>query len=346
MTQISVAILGASGYSGAELLRLLFNHPNVRIGALTAERKAGRALAEVMPQFTGEDLPDLVTIEQVDWSKIDAVFCALPHGTTQDVIAALPAHLKIVDLSADFRLGDVADYAKWYGHAHRAPDLQKGAVYGVTELARDEVRKARLIANPGCYPTSAILPLTPLLESGVIDAEDIVIDAKSGVSGAGRALKESSLFCEVAEGMHAYGLAGHRHAPEIDQALTKAAGKPVTPAFIPHLIPMSRGMLSTIYVKLNAGAELADLRGAIEGRYQDEPFVRLLPQGQGAQTRFVRGSNLCHISVHDDRRPGHAIICSVIDNLVKGASGQAIQNLNVQFGFPETAGLHLRPMFP
>ncbi|HVI51281.1 MAG TPA: N-acetyl-gamma-glutamyl-phosphate reductase [Candidatus Sulfotelmatobacter sp.] len=346
MKQINVAILGASGYTGAELVRLLGGHPSFRIAALTADRKAGLRMADVFPQFVGEDLPVLTTIAEVKWDGIDAVFCALPHGTTQDVIAGLPQHVKVVDLSADFRLTNVADYAKWYGHHHQAPELQKTAVYGVTELSREAIRKARLVANPGCYPTCAQLPLVPLLAAGLIDADDIVIDAKSGVSGAGRAAKEANLYTEVTEGIHAYGVASHRHGPEIDQELSIAAGKPVVVSFTPHLMPMSRGMEETIYVKLVGNATADDLRAALEARYADEPFVQILPAGQVPQTRFVRGSNLCHISVHADRRLGRAIICSVIDNLVKGASGQALQNMNLMFGLPETTALNLRPVFP
>jgi len=346
MSQINVAILGASGYTGAELVRLLAGHPSFRIAALTADRKAGMSMADVFPQFIGEDLPKLTTIAEVDWKGIDAVFCALPHGTTQEVIAGLPQHVKIVDLSADFRLKDVAEYAKWYGHEHQAPELQKAAVYGVTELSRDAIRSARLVANPGCYPTCAQLPLVPLLAAGLIEADDIIIDAKSGTSGAGRAAKEANLYCEVTEGLHPYGVASHRHGPEIDQELSAIAGKPVLVSFTPHLIPMSRGMEETIYVKLAGNATADDLRVALEKKYAAEPFVRVLPAGQVPQTRFVRGSNLCHISVHADRRPGRAIICSVIDNLVKGASGQALQNMNLMFGLPETTALAVRPVFP
>ncbi|HLN24765.1 MAG TPA: N-acetyl-gamma-glutamyl-phosphate reductase [Patescibacteria group bacterium] len=346
MNTISVAILGASGYTGAELVRLLAQHPTFRIEALTADRKAGQQMADVFPQFIGDKLPKLVSIDQVDWANIQAVFCALPHGTTQDVIAALPEHVKVVDLSADFRLKNTADYATWYGHEHKAPELQKTAVYGLTELAREKVASARLVANPGCYPTCSQLPLAPLLAVGLIQAEDIIIDAKSGASGAGRAAKEANLFTEVTEGIHPYGVASHRHSPEIDQGLSEAAGRPVMVSFTPHLMPMSRGMESTIYVKLAEGASIDDLRAALERTYADEPFVRLLPAGSVPQTRFVRGSNLCHISLHADRQPGRAILCSVIDNLVKGASGQALQNMNLMFGQPETTALMQRPMFP
>lgn len=346
MTDISIAVLGASGYTGAELVRLLLEHPHFRIQTLTADRKAGMKMAEVFPQFVGESLPDLVALADVNWDKIDAVFCALPHGTTQEVIRDLPGHLKIVDLSADFRLKDPALYAQWYGHEHQAVSLQAEAVYGLTELARDALAGARLVANPGCYPTCSQLPLTPLLEAGLIEPENIVIDAKSGVSGAGRAAKEANLYVEVTEGLHPYGVASHRHAPEIEQGLSEAAGKPVIVSFTPHLIPMSRGMLCTTYVRLVKGATADDLRACLSRRYADEPFLRILDKGRVPQTRFVRGSNMCHIAVAADRRPGCAILMSVIDNLVKGASGQALQNMNLLFGFPETCALTQRALFP
>ncbi len=346
MTTISVAILGASGYTGAELIRILVNHPHVRIAALSADRKAGQPVAAVFPQFTGLKLPDLVAIDKIAWDGIDAVFCALPHGTTQEVIAALPERLKVVDLSADFRLRDVDEYAKWYGHAHKAPALQKHAAYGLTELNRGAVKKARLVANPGCYPTSAALPLVPVLADKLIDADEIVIDAKSGVTGAGRSLKENLLFSEVAEGMHAYGVAHHRHAPEIEQSLSQAAGRKIEVSFTPHLIPINRGMESTIYVRLAGTHTAEDLRAALARQYADEPFVQILPQGATPETRFVRGSNQCQIAVYADRRPGRAILSSVIDNLTKGASGQAVQNFNAMYGLPETTALMLPAMFP
>jgi N-acetyl-gamma-glutamyl-phosphate reductase len=346
MDKIAVAILGASGYTGAELIRILVGHPAVRIAALSADRKAGQPVAAVFPQFMGLKLPDLVALDKIAWDGIDAVFCALPHGTTQEVIAGLPERLKIVDLSADFRLRDLDEYARWYGHAHRAPALQKVAVYGLTEHNRAAIAKTRLVANPGCYPTSAALPLMPLLADKLIDPDEIVIDSKSGVTGAGRALKENILFSEVAEGMQAYGVGSHRHAPEIDQSLSEAAGRPVIASFTPHLIPINRGMESTIYVKLSGKATAEDLRASLAKKYADEPFVQVMPQGSIPETRFVRGSNLCQMSVTADRRPGRAILSSVIDNLTKGASGQAVQNLNAMYGLPETTGLMLPAMFP
>jgi N-acetyl-gamma-glutamyl-phosphate reductase len=262
------------------------------------------------------------------------------------VIAAIPDNIKIIDLSADFRLSDVNTYAAWYGHTHLAPALQKEAVYGLTELHRSEIKKARLVANPGCYPTSAQLPLAPLLKAHLIEADSIIIDAKSGVTGAGRAAKQAMLFTEVNEGINAYGIASHRHAPEIEQGLSLAAGVPVTVNFTPHLMPMNRGILSTIYVKMAPGKTADDLRDALNKTYMQEPFVRLVAKGVSPATHMVRGTNGCFIGVFDDRLKGRAIIVSVIDNLVKGASGQAVQNMNLLFGFSETTALTQTALFP
>ncbi|MDV7341533.1 N-acetyl-gamma-glutamyl-phosphate reductase [Terasakiella sp. A23] len=346
MTTIKAAIVGASGYTGAELVRLLINHPNVEISAMTADRKAGMRMADVFPHLGGLDLPDLVKMDDVDWSGIDVCFCCLPHGTTQAFIASLPENVRIVDLSADFRLKDIEEYAKWYGDEHRAPELQKEAVYGLTELKRDEIAKARLVANPGCYPTSAQLPLIPLVQKGLISTNGIIIDSKSGVTGAGRAPKEGTLFCEVSDAIHAYGVGTHRHGPEIEQGLSEACGEPVTVSFTPHLMPMNRGILSTIYVTLDNGASVEDLRVALNDTYANDPFVRVVEEGQSPATRHVRGSNYCLIGVFADRAEGRAILVCVEDNVVKGASGQAVQNMNVMFGFDETAGLTQQPMFP
>lgn len=348
MTQASlkVGILGASGYTGAELVRLLIGHPQVSITLLTADRSAGKTLDAVFPQFLGYDLPRLVSIEQADWSATDLVFCALPHGTTQEVVAGLPERLRVIDLSADFRLSDIATYAEWYGHEHRAPQLQAQAVYGLTELVRPRLADTRLVANPGCYPTASQLPLIPLLEQRAIEPDGIIIDAKSGVSGAGRAAKEASLFAEVADGIHAYGIASHRHAPEIEQGLSAAAGSPVLCNFTPHLMPMSRGILATIYVRLTPGHTAADLRKILVDRYAGEEFVLVAPEGVVPQTRHVRGTNRCVMAVFPDRLPGRAILISVIDNLVKGASGQAVQNLNAMYGWPEGTALGQPALFP
>lgn len=344
--KIKVGILGASGYTGAELLRLLSRHGGTEITLLTADRHAGMPLASVFPHLGAIDAPDLIKIGDADWDKTDVVFCGLPHGTTQDVISKLPKRLKVVDLSADFRLEDPADYAKWYGHEHLALDLQKEAVYGLTELKRDAVKKTRLCAVPGCYPTSSLLPLVPLVEAGQVDADDLIIDCKSGATGAGRSLREDMLFTEVSEGIHAYGIAHHRHTSEMEQEISTAAGRPVKVNFTPHLMPMNRGILSTIYVRLLDGNTADDLRATLERRYAEEPFVRVVPKGVAPATRHVRGSNHCLIGVFADRVLGRAIIVSVIDNLVKGASGQAVQNMNAMHDLPETTGLAQQPLFP
>jgi N-acetyl-gamma-glutamyl-phosphate reductase len=345
-----IGVLGASGYTGAELVRLLIAHPHVAIALLTADRRAGQAMADVFPQFSPYGLPPLTALDAADWAalKLDLVFCALPHGTTQQVIKDLVARApgtKIVDLSADFRLADPAAYARWYGHAHAAPELQQEAVYGLTEIYRREIKAARLVANPGCYTTCAELALIPLLKAKAIDADEIVIDAKSGVTGAGRAAREDMLFAEVSEGFHAYGVGHHRHMAELDQEFSRAAGRDVVVSFTPHLVPMNRGILSTIYVRgLKASAQ--DLHALLVKAYANEPFVHVLPFGRLPQTRHVRGSNMTMIGVAADRIAGRAIIGSALDNLTKGASGQAVQNMNLVLGFPETAGLEQVALFP
>lgn len=345
-SQQRIAILGASGYTGAELIRLLSQHPYAHIVALTADSQAGKPMAEIYPHLAWQTLPPTVTVEEVDYSQVDIVFCGLPHGTTQEIIAALPVHLRVIDLSADFRLRDTAQYTTWYGHAHRAPDLQKEAVYGLTEWARAEVKNARLVANPGCYPTSALLPLLPLLKAGAIASDGIIIDAKSGVTGAGRSVKQSLLYAELSEGASAYGIGHHRHTPEMEQAMTAVAGSPVSIHFTPHLLPMNRGMLSTIYVRCKDGLTADDLWSLLHRHYAQEHFVHILPAGQAPSTHMVRGSNYCAIGVFDDHVPGYAILVSVIDNLVKGASGQAIQNMNAMCGYPERTGLEQGTIFP
>jgi N-acetyl-gamma-glutamyl-phosphate reductase len=345
-----IGVLGASGYTGAELVRLLIAHPHVAIALLTADRRAGQAMADVFPQFSPYRLPPLTALDAADWAalKLDLVFCALPHGTTQQVIKDLVARApgtKIVDLSADFRLADPAAYARWYGHAHAAPELQQEAVYGLTEIYRREIKAGRLVANPGCYTTCAELALIPLLKAKAIDADEIVIDAKSGVTGAGRAAREDMLFAEVSEGFHAYGVGHHRHMAELDQEFSRAAGRDVVVSFTPHLVPMNRGILSTIYVRgLKASAQ--DLHALLAKAYANEPFVQVLPFGRLPQTRHVRGSNMTMIGVAADRIAGRAIIGSALDNLTKGASGQAVQNMNLVLGFPETAGLEQVALFP
>jgi len=346
-----IAVLGASGYTGAELVRLLLRHPRAQIVMLTADRRAGQEMRVVFPQFSPFNLPKLVAIESIDWKTagIDLAFCALPHGTTQTVIKDLMAKApktKVVDLSADFRLHDIANYAKWYGHDHHAPELQKEAVYGLAEIYRSEIEKARLVANPGCYTTCAQLPLTPLLKAKAIELDEIVVDAKSGMTGAGRAAKESMLFSEVSEGFHAYGVGHHRHMAELDQEFSFAAGKEVVVSFTPHLVPMNRGILSTIYVRGTGGKSPEDLHALLLKFYEKSEFVHVLPFGETPQTRHVRGSNMTFIGAVKDRQPGRAIIVSALDNLTKGASGQAIQNMNLMLGYPEATGLEQVALFP
>jgi len=370
--KMRVGILGASGYTGAELIRLLINHPDVEIVLLTADRHAGKPISAVFPHLFGLDLPNLIKINEVEWAslEIDFIFCALPHGTTQEIVAGLLHHtghdivdeliedrrddsiasipdgVRVIDLSADFRIEDGDTYAEWYGHLHRAPQLQAQAVYGLTEFARDDIAQARLVACPGCYPASALLPLVPLIGAGQIDPDDIIIDSKSGVTGAGRAAKESGLYGEVSEGIHAYGVGGHRHSPEIEQELARVAGREIKVNFTPHLVPMNRGILSTIYVRLSGGVTAADLRDTLVARYSDEPFVGVVPDGMAPATRHVRGSTYSLLGVFEDRVKGRAIVLSVLDNLVKGASGQAVQNMNVMCQLPETRSLEQRPLFP
>ena len=343
-----IGILGASGYTGADAVRLLARHPPAEITALTANTHAGKTMDEVFPHLFMLDLPRLKEWEQVDWTKLDAVFCGLPHGTTQEIIAAVLAAnpaIKILDMSADFRLRDMKTYAQWYGHEHRAPALQGEAVYGLTEFYRKKIASARLVACPGCYPTAALLSLLPIAKAKLIDVDDIVIDAKSGITGAGRGLKQNTQFSESGEGLSPYSVGTHRHAPEIEQEIGIAAGSAVTVNFTPHLIPMSRGELCTSYVKLRGGSA-DDLREALADAYRNEPFVHVAKKGVLPQTQNVRGSNYVQIGVFADRIKNRAIVISVLDNLVKGSAGQAIQNMNLMLGFAETTGLEQIALFP
>jgi N-acetyl-gamma-glutamyl-phosphate reductase len=347
--QVQAGIFGASGYTGAELVRLLAPRQDVSLKLLTADRKAGQTMAEVFAQFAGLDLPKLTKIDDADLGGLDVLFTALPHGTTQLVIAdSLKKNpkLRIVDLSADFRLTDPKAYATWYGHEHQALELQKEAVFGLTEHYRDQIKTTRLLANPGCHSTTAILPVVPLLKAEVIDPDAIVIDSKTGMSGAGRAANEAMLFSEVSEGIHAYGVGRHRHTSELDQEYSKAAGREVLASFTPHLAPMNRGIYATVYVRTKGNASPADLHAALAKAYAGEPFVKVLPFGQVPQSRHVRGSNTAQLGVVADRVHGRAIVISTTDNLMKGASGQAVQNFNLMFGLGETTGLNGPALFP
>ncbi|WP_296766616.1 N-acetyl-gamma-glutamyl-phosphate reductase [Sediminimonas sp.] len=338
-----IAILGASGYTGAELVRLIATHPGLEIAALGANAKAGQSMSAVFPHLRHLDLPDLRKIDEIDFSAIDLCFCALPHKTSQEVIAALPRDLRIVDLSADFRLRDPAEYEKWYGNPHAAPELQKQAVYGLTEFYRDQIRNARLVAGTGCNAATGQYALRPLIAAEAIDSDHIVLDMKCAVSGAGRSLRENLLHAELSEGYHAYAVGSvHRHMAEFDQEFSALAGRPVAVQFTPHLMPANRGILATSYVHGDA----AQIHRVLTEAYADEPFVHVLPYGEQPSTRHVRGSNFCHIGVTADRAPGRAIVIAALDNLTKGSSGQALQNANLMLDLEETTGLMLAPCFP
>ncbi len=346
--KLRIAIVGSSGYTGGELYRILLLHPSAIVTAVTSERSAGKPITDIFPHLSG--LTDLVC-EPLDpemiAKKADLAFLALPHVTAQE--AAHRFHklgVKVVDLSADYRLSDPALYEKWYEHSHQYPDLLKEAVYGLPELHRGKIKAASLVANPGCYPTSAILALAPLLAKKLVDTGSIVVDSKSGVSGAGRSPGLPYHFPEANEAFMAYKVGTHRHTPEIEQELSKLAGSAVTLSFTPHLVPMNRGILTTAYGKLSSQIDTEQLHALYQEFYRNEPFVRVLPVGRFPNVRNVRGSNFCDVGVYADPRTGGAVIVSAIDNLVKGASGQAVQNMNLMTGFEETAGLRFAALFP
>ncbi len=341
-----IAIVGASGYTGSDLIRLALRHPNITITALTAATHAGKEIDQVFPHLSGMGLPKLVTNDDVDWSNVDVVFCGLPHATSQKVIKELPKHLKIIDMSADFRLRDKDIYEATYGNPHTATELQKEAVYGLSEHYRNEITTAQLVACPGCYPTATLLLLLPLVKHGLIDPSELIIDAKSGVTGAGRAAKQNTLFSEAGEGMGPYAVAQHRHAPEIEQELSVVAGTDITVNFTPHLIPMSRGELVTCYARVSGDNNAASCRELLQNHYQSDDFVDISPSGVYPQTQFVRGSNRVMVNAYDDRLPGRVILIAALDNLVKGSSGQALQNFNIMSGYRETTGLEQIALFP
>ncbi|HBG99333.1 MAG TPA: N-acetyl-gamma-glutamyl-phosphate reductase [Rhodobacteraceae bacterium] len=336
-----VIILGASGYTGAELVRLIAGHPGLRIAALGAERKAGLTMAEVFPHLRHLDLPALQKTDDIDFAAADLVFCALPHGTSQAVVQALPETVKIIDLSAGFRLRDPAVYARWYG-PHLAPELQAGAVYGLTEFYRDAIRGARLVAGTGCNAATGLYAVLPPLRAGVIDPDEIVIDLKTGSSGAGRTATEALIHAEVADSTRAYKVAQHRHLAEFDQEFSAAAGREVKVTFTPHLVPQNRGILATVYVRGAADA----IHDALARAYAAEPFLHVLPMGDIPATAHVRGSAFVHVGVVADRRPGRTMIFAALDNLAKGSAAQAIHNANLMLGLPETLGLGAAPLYP
>lgn len=345
---LNVGIIGASGYTGVELARILATHPEVQLTVATSRQFAGQPLSEVFPNLRKRvDVlcEDLSTEQLVD--RADFFFAAVPHKTAMALVPGLlAAGKKVVDLSADFRIRDAAVYEQWY-QPHSCPELIAEAAYGLPELYREEVKTARLVANPGCYPTSIILGLAPLLREKLIDPKTLIIDSKSGTSGAGRAANVGSLFCEVTDGFRAYKVGGsHRHIPEIEQELTVLAGEKVTISFTPHLLPISRGILSTIYASLSRTISEQDIQDLYEAAYKDEPFVRVCPVGVFPATQHVRGSNCCDIGVKTDSRTGRVIVMSAIDNIAKGASGQAVQNMNLMHGWDETCALNGAAFFP
>ncbi len=345
---LRVAIVGASGYTGGELVRLLSAHPEATITVATSRQYEGKPLAAIYPHL--RDRSDLIcsnpSSEQL-LALADFIFCAVPHQTAMAIVPPLlTGGKKVVDLSADFRFREVAVYEQWY-QKHSAPELAAEAVYGLPELFREQIGAARLVANPGCYPTSITLALAPLLAAGIVDTASIIIDAKSGTSGAGRAPSQATLFCEVTDGFRAYKVGGtHRHTPEIEQNLSALAGHPITVSFTPHLLPISRGILSTIYASLTGDHSGKELHELLVERYRNEPFVRILAPGEQPATQYVRGSNYCDIGVAVDRRTNRVILTAAIDNIVKGASGQAVQNMNLMCGFAESTGLLQVPLFP
>ena len=341
---LKIGIVGGTGYTGVELLRILSQHPQVSIEAITSRKEAGMDVAQLFPSLRGRIELKFSDPAEANLDKCDVVFFATPNGIAmKQVPSLLDAGVRIIDLAADFRIKDIAVWEKWYGMPHACPELVAEAVYGLPEINRDRIKTARLIANPGCYPTAVQLGFLPLVESGAVDLDHLVADAKSGVSGAGRNAEIHTLFAEAADNFRAYGVSGHRHLPEIRQGLSQAAKHPIGLTFVPHLTPMIRGIHATLYAKL---LKEVDLQALYENRYVNEPFVDVLPAGSHPETRSVRGSNLCRIAVHRPQGGDTVVILSVTDNLVKGAAGQAVQNMNLMFGLPETLAITHVPLFP
>src|SRR3989338_5973132 len=345
---IKIGIVGGTGYTGVELLRILAQHPEAQLTAITSRKEAGMAVADMFPSLRGSVSLAYSDPASTDLARCDAVFFATPNAVAMTQAGSLvDAGVRVIDLSADFRIRDVAEWEKWYGTPHAAPGLIAQAAYGLPEVHRARIQTARLVANPGCYPTSVQLGLLPLVEAGVVDLDHLIADAKSGVSGAGRKAETNMLFSEASDNFSAYGVAGHRHWPEIRQGLARAAGREVGLVFIPHLTPMIRGIHATLYGRIT---QELDFQALYERRYAGEPFVDVMPAGSHPDTRSTRAANVCRIAVHRppqrDGRGDTLVVLSVIDNLMKGASGQAVQNMNLMFGLPETAGLEQGPVVP
>lgn len=341
---IKIGVVGGTGYTGVELLRLLVQHPDADVRVITSRGDAGKSVADMYPNLRGRLDLKFVTPESASLEQCELVFFATPNGIAmQQVPNLLEQGVRVIDLAADFRIKDVSVWEHWYGMTHTCPNLVDEAVYGLPEVNRDAIRTARLVANPGCYPTATQLGFLPLVEEGIIDINHLVADAKSGVSGAGRKAETHILFSEASDNFKAYGVPGHRHLPEIAQGLANAAGRQVGLTFVPHLTPMIRGIHATLYARISREA---DFQSVFEQRYADEPFVDVLPPNSHPETRSVRAANTCRIAVHRPQGGGTLVILSVIDNLVKGAAGQAIQNMNIMFGIDETTGLQQVPVLP
>ncbi|MFA5372248.1 MAG: N-acetyl-gamma-glutamyl-phosphate reductase [Sideroxydans sp.] len=341
---VKVGIVGGTGYTGVELLRLLATHPQVELRVITSRADAGTPVSQMFPSLRGYVGLAFTHPDEAHLDQCDVVFFATPNGIAmQQTRALLEAGVKVIDLAADFRIKDIAEWEKWYGMSHACPDLVAEAVYGLPEVNRAQIKAARLVANPGCYPTAVQLGFIPLLEAGLVDASSLIADAKSGVSGAGRKAEVQTLFAEASDNFKAYGVSGHRHLPEIRQGLTRITGSEIGLTFVPHLTPMVRGIHATLYARLK---KEADLQTLFEQRYAGETFVDVLPAGGMPETRSVRGSNHCRIAVHRPQGGDTVVVLSVIDNLVKGAAGQAIQNMNIMCGLAEDSGLHVLPLLP
>ncbi|PTU63884.1 MULTISPECIES: N-acetyl-gamma-glutamyl-phosphate reductase [unclassified Chromobacterium] len=341
---IKVGIVGGTGYTGVELLRLLAGHPSARVTAVTSRKEAGMKVADLFPSLRGRIDLAFSTPDEARLRDCDVVFFATPNGIAMnEARELLAAGVRVVDLAADYRIRDVAEWEKWYGMSHGSPDLVAEAVYGLPEINREAIRGARLVANPGCYPTAVQLGFLPLIEAGAVELSSLIADCKSGVSGAGRKAEVGALLAEAGDSFKAYGVSGHRHLPEIRQGLGRAAAQPVGLTFVPHLTPMIRGIHATLYARLKADV---DVQALFERRYEGEHFVDVLPTGSHPETRSVRGANVCRIAAHRPQGGDTVVVLSVIDNLVKGAAGQAVQNMNLMFGQPERAGLDIVPLLP
>ena len=341
---IKAGIVGGTGYTGVELLRLLAKHPDVKLEAITSRSDAGTKVSEMFPSLRGRVDIEFVQPAPEILAGCDVVFFATPNGIAmKEAKMLLEAGVRVIDLAADFRIRDVSAWEKWYGMKHASPELLEEAIYGLPEVNREAISKARLVANPGCYPTAVQLGFLPLIEEDLVDVDHLIADAKSGVSGAGKKAETGFLFSEASDNFKAYGVSGHRHLPEIRQGLSLAAKKEVGLTFVPHLTPLIRGIHATLYARLAADA---DLQGIFEERYRDEPFVDVMPMGSHPETRSVRGANLCRLAVHRPQGSDTVVVLSVIDNLVKGAAGQAVQNMNIMFGFQEQTGIDIVPILP